>query len=364
VTGRRLPAAAAAVVGALLLSGCGGFGGIYSLPLPGAAGTGSDTYRITVEFSDVLDLVPYSAVKVNGATMGHISKIALVDGHAVVSCQISDKAHLPANATAQIEETSLLGEKFVELEPPSEVPPAGRLADGDTIHLDHTSRDASVEEVLGALSTLLNGGGVDQINTITREVNTALDGRTGAARDLLGQLDTFAAGLDDQKTQIISAIRSVDDLAKSLRAQEDVLVTAVDRVPPALRVLARDRRSLTTMLTSVGHLGRVAVRVENASQRDLLANLAHLRPTLDKLSRVGKVIPKTLEILITYPTADSVENEYAGDYGNLSLTIDLSGTSLANLLEGSQLPVSAAKKSTSTSPSTSTLAQLLRQVLS
>ncbi|MBV9487444.1 MAG: MCE family protein [Frankiaceae bacterium] len=364
--GRRLRVAAMTAGAVVTLGGCGGFGGIYSLPLPGAAGTGSDTYTITADFTDVLDLVPYSAVKVNGATMGHVTKIDVTNGHAVVTCQISNRAKLPENSTAQIEETSLLGEKFVELEPPTAGIPTGTLSDGDNIGLPQTSRDATVEEVLGALSTLLNGGGVEQVNTIAHELNTALDGRTGVSRDLLHQLDVFAAGLDAQKAQIIRAIQGVDDLAKTVRAQENTLTSTVEHVPTALRVLTQDRKDLTTMLVSVKHLGHVAVNVENASQRDLLANLANLRPTLDKLSRVGKVIPKTLEILITYPTADSVENEYAGDYGNLSLTLDLSAKSLVNLLEGSQLPASGTssqKNRKSAPPSTSVLTQLLKQVL-
>ena len=47
-----------------LTSGCG-FHGVYSLPLPGAAATGGHTYLVKVQLADVLDLVPYSAVKVN-----------------------------------------------------------------------------------------------------------------------------------------------------------------------------------------------------------------------------------------------------------------------------------------------------------
>jgi phospholipid/cholesterol/gamma-HCH transport system substrate-binding protein len=85
----------------------------------------------------------------------------------------------------------------------------------------------------------------------------------------------------------------------------------------------------------------VAVNVENASQQDLLANLRGLRPTLDKLARVGQEIPKTLGIIITYPTSNGVQKEYFGDYGNLSLTIDLSASSLQRLLDGSQLPTAA-----------------------
>jgi phospholipid/cholesterol/gamma-HCH transport system substrate-binding protein len=355
--GARLRVASAALVAMLATGGCG-FGGIYSLPLPGAAGTGSNTYTVNVDFADVLDLVPYSAVKVNGATMGHVKSISLQDGHAVVACQIEDAAHLPRNTVASVSETSLLGEKYVELEPPTAVPPQGRLVNGDTISLQSTSTDASAEEVLGALSALLNGGGVGQIQTIAHEVNTALHGRTGVSRDLLTQLDRFAGGLNAQKAQIVRAIQGVDSLTHTVKAQEGVLVSAIDHVPPALRVLADDRQSLTRMLDSVGHLGKVAVHVENASQRDLIANLRNLRPTLGQLAKVGNVIPKTLSILITYPTADSVENEYFGDYGNLSLTVDLSAKSLATLLQGSQIPTSFGKRVLAR-PNGSTIASLL-----
>jgi phospholipid/cholesterol/gamma-HCH transport system substrate-binding protein len=334
---QRIRMGALAITAAVALSGCG-FGGIYSLPLPGAVGTGSHTYTINVQFADVLDLVPYSAVKVNGATMGHIKTIKLQNGHALVACQIEDAAHLPRNAIARVENTSLLGEKYVELEAPTAVAPQGRLVNGDTIALADTDTDASVEEVLGALSALLSGGGVAQINTIAQELNTALTGRSGAARDLLAQFRTFASGLNNQKADIVRAIQGVDALARTVKGQENELVGAIEHVPPALRILADDSKGLTTMLVSVKHLGNVAVRVENASRADLLANLRTLRPTLDKLAQVGNVIPKTLGIIITYPTSDGVEKEYFGDYGNLSLTIDLSSTSLKTLLEGVPLP--------------------------
>ena len=61
------------------LSGCQG---VFDLPLPGGAARGGDVYRVTVEFRDVLDLVPQSAVKVNDVTVGAVDKIALDGWHA------------------------------------------------------------------------------------------------------------------------------------------------------------------------------------------------------------------------------------------------------------------------------------------
>ncbi|HMC69853.1 MAG TPA: MlaD family protein, partial [Mycobacteriales bacterium] len=162
----RLRASVTGLAVAAVTTGCG-FHGVYSLPLPGAAAKGANTYTVRVQMADVLDLVPYSAVKVNAATVGHVKSIAVEGRHAVVLCQLPDSVKLPANAIARVEQTSVLGEKFVEIEPPKDVPPIGRLANGDVISLPHTDTDATVEEVLGALSMLLNGGGVDQLHTIT-----------------------------------------------------------------------------------------------------------------------------------------------------------------------------------------------------
>ena len=323
----RLRALLAATATVAVLSSCG-FHGVYSLPLPGAAAKGAHTYTVHVQLADVLDLVPYSAVKVNGATVGHVKDISVEGRHALVACQLPDSVRLPANAIARVEQTSVLGEKFVEIEPPKDVPPVGRLADGDVIALARTDTDASVEEVLGALSMLLNGGGVDQLHTITHELSVALQGRTTVARDLLARLRGFVGGLDAQKNQIISAMTGIDRLTSIVRGQEQTLTTAIDTMPSALKVLVNDRQRLTTMLVSVDHLGTVASHVLNASHADLVTNLRNLQPTLDKLAQVGQLIPQVLQVLITYPTADTVEQEYFGDYGNLALTLDASSKSL------------------------------------
>ena len=324
---RRVLRTTSAGLAAILLAGCG-FHGVYSLPLPGAEGTGDHTYTVDVQLGDVLDLVPYSAVKVNGATVGHVAAIEVEDRHALVSCQLRDSVHLPANAIARVEQTSVLGEKFVELEPPALEKPTGRLHDGSVIPLSRTDTDATVEEVLGALSMLLNGGGVGQLATITNELSTAFHGRTDVSRDLLHRLDGFVAGLDDQKGTILHALDGLDRLARAVHSQEDSLVGAIEEMPGAVRILADDRKRLTRMLVSLQHFGDVAARVVTRSHADLVANLRHLRPTLDRLGRVGRQVPKILEAVLTYPTADSVEEEYFGDYGNLALTLDVSAKSL------------------------------------
>ncbi|GGU17534.1 MCE family protein [Streptomyces coeruleorubidus] len=319
---RKGGAVAWAVVGTLLLSGCE-FNGWYDVPLPGGAAADGRAYHVTVEFRDVLDLVPQSAVKVDNVTVGAVEKVELEGWHARVRLRVADSVKLPANAVAGLRQTSMLGEKYVALAEPPEGTPVGRLRDGDVIPLSRSGRNPEVEEVLSALSALLNGGGVAQLKTITTELNKALEGRENRVKSLLKELDTFIGGLDDQRRDIVRALKAVDRLAKRLGKEKTTIADAVDAMPPALKVLADQRRDLTRMLTALSKLGRTGTKVVNASHEDTVANLKRLRPILRQLNKAGSDLPNSLELLTTYPFPRNVVDAIKGDYVNLHITADL-----------------------------------------
>ena len=310
------------------LTGCQG---AYDLPLPGGAAMGGKGYQVTAQFADVMDLVPQSAVKVDDVTVGKVERITVDGWTARVTLRVKDSVALPANATAELRQTSLLGEKYVELAPPTEVAPEGTLTNGAVIPIARSSRTPEVEEVLGALSLLLNGGGVAQLKVITTELNNATHGNEAAIRDLVGQLNTFVGGLDAQKSQIVTALDAVDRLSTRLAAQRQDLATALDHLPAGLTVLADQRAQLTSMLTALDRLGAVGTRVIRASQADTVANLKALRPTLAQLTKAGDDLPASLRLLLSFPFPDNAASgAIKGDYANLHATLDLD---LAGLLK-------------------------------
>ncbi|MEV7687057.1 MCE family protein [Streptomyces bungoensis] len=319
---RKARTAAWTAVGALLLTGCE-FNGWYDVPLPGGAASDGHAYHVTVDFRDVLDLVPQSAVKVDDVTVGAVEKVELDGWHARVRLRIADSVKLPGNAVADLRQTSMLGEKYVALSAPAGTPPVGRLRDGDRIPLSRSGRNPEVEEVLSALSALLNGGGVAQLKTITVELNKALGGREDRVRSLLKQLDTFLGGLDHQRAEIVRALKGVDRLAERLKKEKKTIALAVDTMPPALKVLADQRKDLTKMLTALAGLGRTGTRVVNASHDDTVADLKKLRPILQELNKAGDDLPDSLEILTTYPFPRNATDAVKGDYVNLKITADL-----------------------------------------
>ncbi|MET7883035.1 MCE family protein [Streptomyces avermitilis] len=330
---RKVGAVAWAAVGSLLLSGCE-FNGWYDVQLPGGAAADGHAYHITVEFRDVLDLVPQSAVKVNNVTVGAVEEVQLAGWHARVRLRVADSVKLPANAVAELRQTSMLGEKYVALSTPPGTAPVGRLGDGDRIPMSRSGRNPDIEEVLSALSALLNGGGVAQLKTITVELNKALDGRENRVRSLLKELNTFIGGLDGQRKDIIHALKAVDRLAGRLGKEKKTIAQAVDTMPPALKVLADQRRDLTRMLTALSKLGTTGTKVVNASHDDTVANLKQLRPILQQLNKAGDDLPNSLELLTTYPFPRNAVDAVRGDYVNLDITADLDLSSLYRNLAG------------------------------
>jgi len=324
----RAPALAAGVTAAITavcLAGCGSgsFNGIYTIPLPGGANLGPHPYQVTAEFSNVGDLVPQSSVKVNDVSVGRVTRIYLPPRSwtARVTMVINGSVHLPANAIAQVQQASLLGEQYVGLSAPPGIPPQGLLRNGSLIPLSRTTTNATVEQVFGALSLLLNGGGLAQLHTITTQLNAALAGNEPQIRALLGQIGTLIGNLSAHRQDIINALDGLTALSATLAARDRQIGHVLDRLTPGLQVLADQRTQLVTMLGALHRLSGVAVHTINASEANFAANLRALAPTLRELADAGQNLPLALQVLLTYPFTDQVLKDIKGDYLNAYLSL-------------------------------------------
>ncbi|MFE2014532.1 MCE family protein [Streptomyces sp. NPDC059491] len=297
------------------------FDGIEDLPLPGGADLGSHPYTVTAELDDVLSLAPQSAVKVNDVAVGRVTAIELGTTDtwsARVTLKINGDVRLPAGAGARLEQSSLLGEKYIQLvAPPKD--DGGRLTDGSVIPLARTSRNTEVEEVFGALSLLLNGGGVNQLKTITRELNAALGGREPEVRSMLRRVDTLVTTLDAHRGDITRALDGLNRLTATLAGRKKDVDTVLTGLSPGLKTLESQRGSLLTMLRALDTLSGVAVTTIDASRKDMVADLKALAPTLTALADAGSDLPESLQVLLTYPFTDEVLRGVKGDYLNTYL---------------------------------------------
>ncbi len=313
-----------AVVSAGVLSGCADWRGLNSIPLPGVQGGGPGAFTIQAQMPDTDNIEPNSRVRVGDVNVGHISKIERQGWHALVTMQLNGDVDLPANATAKLGQTSLLGSLHIELAPPTDVPPQGKLHEGSLIPLSSSSAYPSTEQALAAVALLLNGGGIGQIQDITEALSTAFAGRENDLRSLIEQLDTAIGHLDDQKHDIIAASESLNNLIGQFAAQKPVVDKALRTIPDALAVLRDQRNNLTEALTQLGRFSALAADSVSQTKEALVAELKNLGAVLEQLANAGPALTRALSFLPTFPfPKETLTNWMRGDYANLTLIVDL-----------------------------------------
>lgn len=183
--------------------------------------------------------------------------------------------------------------------------------------------------MFGALSMLLNGGGINQLKTITTELNKALAGQEPQVRSMLKRVNTLVTNLDDHRADITDALDGVNRLSATLATRKQDVGTVLTKLSPGMKVLEKQRGSLMTMLRSLDTLSTVAVDTVNKSKADIVADLKALTPTLQALADSGQDLPDSLQVLLTYPFTDEVLNGVKGDYLNVYLDVTaLPGTQI------------------------------------
>jgi phospholipid/cholesterol/gamma-HCH transport system substrate-binding protein len=312
-----------AILATMLATGCV-WHGLNTFALPGTQGKGPGSFTVQAQLPDVDRLQPNSRVRVNDVTVGSVSRIERQDWHALVTMKLNGDVVLPANATASLGQTSLLGSLHIELAAPTDTPSEGRLHQGSLIPLSAGKAYPSTEQTLAAASVLLNNGGLGQVQDITRSLSTAFAGREGDLRSLLSQLDTFTGRVNEQTDDIIRATDGLNRLVDQFAAQKPVIDKGLDTIPTALAVLNKERDNLIDAVTELGKFSALAADSVNQTKTSLVQELRDLGPVLESLGNAGTSITRSLNLITTFPFAkDSLTKWFRGDYANVSLVVDL-----------------------------------------
>lgn len=314
--------------GAMLLAGCQ-FGGLNSLNMPGTAGHGPGSYTVTVQLPDVATLPQNSPVMVDDVTVGSVSGLDAVqrpDGtfYAAVELSLDGNVKLPANATARVAQTSLLGSQHVELAAPVDEPGEGELREGSNIALAESGRYPTTEEVLSSLGMVVNKGNLGALQDITDEAYAAVAGRAGSFTDLIPRLAELTSSLDRQTNDIIAAADGLNRFASILARSKDNLGRTLDTLPAALKVLNDNRTNIVEAFTALRSFAEVGSRILSQTKDDFAADLKDLYPVIKAFNDNVDDFIKDLEFLPTFPFHYKyLRQAVRGDYLNVFVTFDL-----------------------------------------
>ena len=325
--------AATAVAAVGVLAGCGLT--MQDLPLPGT-GVSGDRIEVRADFRDALNLAQGAPVKVNGISAGEVTSIGEKDFTAVITMDVRTSAALHQGATARLRYTTPLGELFVDVTNPNAGP---LLTDGSVLGLRSTDTAPSVEDALSSASLLINGGGLDQLQTITDELNRALTGHEGAYKALIERSRTFLTQANATTGSIDRVLTSLNAVSRTLNAREGTIDAAMKQLRPAASVLREETPAFVRLLTSIRQFSAAANGTVDATRAQLLRMLQQVRPVLVTFNQNRGRFETSLEGVMG--ASRTIDKIISNDYGDISVKLELDKTDLGgrstntgNLLPG------------------------------
>jgi phospholipid/cholesterol/gamma-HCH transport system substrate-binding protein len=214
-------------------------------------GSSSTKMTATAVFSDAEDLVPGAQVQMADVPIGQVTAIALDGSSAKVTMSIDKSARVPADATAALNQTTILGEHFVQLK----IPPGhgstheALLANGGTIA--HTSVTPSVEQFISAGAQVFGSVSTNDLAQIIAAGGQGFDGQAASLRQLLNSLSNVTAGYASHTSDIQTLITSLDQLGSTLAPSSSADAQAVSNLAQTVTILAQQSGRFTDLLQAL-----------------------------------------------------------------------------------------------------------------
>jgi phospholipid/cholesterol/gamma-HCH transport system substrate-binding protein len=318
----RILGALSAFVLVTLLGGCA----LSLQTLPKITGNSNSTYPVRAIFANVLNLPDDAQVRVGAQVVGQVGQISTKNFQADLVLDINKGVHLPVGSTAQIRFDNPLGDEYVLIVEPGGASDAltgstssdsaansGQyLAPNSLIPESDTSTAPSVEDTFGALSLVLNGGGINQLQTIIHELNNTFNGNQPEIRSFLTTIDNAFTSLAGGRSAIDNALTSIQNLTGKLNGGRQTISNGISTIAPAIGVLASENAQISDLFTQLSNLGTIGTQVAQQSGENGVNDLRALLPVVQQLESVSQQIGPDLGALATFE-ADS-KKVAPGDY--------------------------------------------------
>ena len=277
---------------------------------------GLTEYRLVVPLDSADGLYPGSDVLIAGARAGSVRDISVEGAQTLVTIAVDDAyAPVHADATVTVRPKSLLGEKYMALEPGR----SGELQSGTRLPHEQVARAVDLQDVVNSLDqptreklrTLvialgggLAGRGLDTNQTITygRQDLDHLAAITDtlAARDR--DLQTVIQGLDqvtaelaksDRRQQLGELIKNSEALLHSLSQQDAQIKATLANANAALSRTDTSLSGTAAQLNSIFRQAPTTVGLLNGLSRDFATNTDLLVADLGTFDRGMKYSTNT-----------------------------------------------------------------------
>lgn len=256
------------------------------------------TMTVTAVFSDVIDLVPQHSVRAGDVTVGIVDSIELLADNgregALVTMTVDRDLGLPANTSAELRKTGLLGERFVDLRKP-EFGAAGSLTDGQRI--TNTRLATDFEDLTRAGGDVLAFVSADRLGAAVETGAIAFGGRQALVGRFIDDINAFVGTYKDNTDVLLALIDSLDAFAAAYAENSVANAAVLADLQAASEAFEQEDDKLLDTLEDVTRLSQVGGDFLAENQDEIASNLRRVRRLLNALTEVDGGLEGLLEWL-------------------------------------------------------------------
>ena len=293
------------------------------IALAGCSVSGGGSQRTaTAVFGDVGDLSNGAQVQMADVPVGTVRSIALNGDKAKVTIAFDNGVRVPANVSASIDRTTILGDQFVNLVVPKNETGAGaatapQLADGALIQ--HTSIVPDVEQFVAAGSQVFGAISTTELEQIIQAGGEGFTGQEASLKAFLSDLTTVANGYAHHTDDITEAVNGLNSLTASLAPTSGATATALTNLSQTVAILAKNSSQFETLLQSLDSLSTQGRSLLENYYPQIVTQLQTLQAVSSQLAQHQSDLAGLLSQI---PAADSalpqaVRNGYVQLYENI-----------------------------------------------
>jgi phospholipid/cholesterol/gamma-HCH transport system substrate-binding protein len=208
---------------------------------------GEKAHTYNAAFTNVTGLEKNDFVRIAGVEVGQVKKVAIQpDTTAMVEFTADDSVVLTEGSRAVIRYDDLIGGRYLALE--EGAGGTKKLNPGDTIPLARTSPALDLDALIGGFRPLFRALDPDQVNALSGQLITALQGQGGTINSFLSQTAALTTTLADRDQLIGEVIVNLNTVLGSLGDQSDQFAKAVDALSELVKGLESRKQDISNGL--------------------------------------------------------------------------------------------------------------------
>ena len=242
-----------------------------------------ETYRAA--FAEAAGLRAGDAVRVGGVAVGQVDEVELEGKHVRVTFKIKDKdVRLGLQTTASIQIFTLLGNKYLSLEPKGE----GEWPRDRELPLAQTTSPYDVTPAFQDLTRTAGEIDVQQLALAFDTLATTFQGSPPAVRAMLDGLSRLSQTIASRDAELGELLRHASTFTGVLADRREQFTTLFADGSDLMQMIAARRQVIAELLDNTIELSRQLVGVVRDNEKTLGPMLAHLHSVVGILDRNQK----------------------------------------------------------------------------